>query len=312
MINFFNPYFYAVLFRNFLYDKGIFPSYKLSVPVISVGNLSVGGSGKTSLVRYLCENLSSKFHIGVISRGYKRKSKGTVVVAYKGKLKTGWQESGDEPYLLGKIFEKKGLPVSIIVDEDRKRGGEIAIKELGVNLILLDDGFQHRRLKRDIDIVLIKKEDLKNRILPFGKLREPLSSLKRADIIILTYQDYQSFDFKYNNKPIFKLFRKNWKILNCRLEEVKVEDKEFIAFCGLGDNKQFFKTLEKLGIKVKCKLSFRDHYNYKDFFLNPKENYITTLKDGVKLPFTDNLYFLDFSIEVEGLLNYLLKRLRQA
>uniref|UniRef100_A0A7C4NVD1 Tetraacyldisaccharide 4'-kinase n=1 Tax=Thermodesulfobacterium geofontis TaxID=1295609 RepID=A0A7C4NVD1_9BACT len=306
-----NPYFYIIKARNFLYDKNIFRSFEIPVPVISIGNLSLGGSGKTSLIRYLCENLFSQFDIAVISRGYKRKSKGPVIVMEKGDLKVDWEKGGDEPFLLGKIFEKKGIKVSILVDEDRKRGSEIAFKDLGVNLILLDDGFQHRRLKRDLDLVLLKKEDLDDKLFPFGRLREPISSLERADAIILTYQEYKPFDLSYKEKPVFKLYRKNWKILNKNLEKVdNFKEKDFIAFCGLANNKQFFDILEKLGLRIKKQLSFPDHYHYKDFKLDPKENYITTLKDGIKLDFQENLYFLDFEIEVEGLVEFIKNTLK--
>ena len=307
-LNYVNPYFYLIQARNFLYNKKFLKSFEISVPIISIGNLSLGGSGKTSLIRYLCESLSFQFDIAVLSRGYKRSSKGPVMVMERGKLKVDWEKAGDEPYLLGKIFEKKNIKVSILVDEDRKRGSEIAFKELGANLILLDDGFQHRKLKRDLDLVLLKKEDLEDRVFPFGRLREPINSLERADAIILTYQEYKTFDFSYKKKPVFKLYRKNWKILNKNLEKVdNFKEKDFIAFCGLANNEQFFDTLEKLGLKIKKRLSFPDHYHYKSFKLNPKENYITTLKDGVKLGVQENLYFLDFEIEVKGLVEFILK-----
>ncbi len=310
MINYINPYFYVISLINFFYDKEILAKYKLSVPVISIGNLSVGGTGKTSLVRYLCERLGNRLHVVILSRGYKRKSKGSVVVAFKGKVQVNWEEAGDEPYLLAKIFEKEGLEISIVVDENRVRGGERAVKELGAELIILDDGFQHRRLKRDLDIVLLKKEDLKNRVLPFGKLREPLSSLKRADAVVLTYQDYQPFEYKFKDKPIFKLYRKNWRILNSTFKKLIPENKEFIAFCGLGDNKQFFETLYNLGIKIKKTISLPDHYDYSKFVLDPEEYYITTLKDGIKLKPRKNLFFLDFSVEIRGLEEFILRKLR--
>lgn len=311
ILNYINPYSYIIRTREFFYRKGILKSFKIPVPVISIGNLSLGGSGKTSLVRYLCKRLNLCFNITVLSRGYKRKSKGTVVVMEKGELKVNWEKAGDEPYFLGKIFEKEKVKVNIVVDEDRKRGAEIALKDLKTDLILLDDGFQHLRLKRDLDLVLLKKEDLRDRVFPFGRLREPFSSLKRADAIILTYQEYNPFDFFYENKPVFKLYRKKWKILDKNLEEVKdFKDKEFVAFCGLANNKQFFDTLEKLGLKLKKKFSFPDHYHYKNFKINSEEKYITTLKDGIKFDFRDNLYFLDFEIEVEGLIEFILKFLK--
>ena len=310
-LNCINPYFYIIQARKFFYKKGIFKSFKIPIPVISIGNLSLGGSGKTSLVRFLCENLHLYFNITVLSRGYKRKSKGPVIVMERGKLKVNWEKAGDEPYFLGKIFEKRNVKINILVDENRKRGSEIALKDLETDLILLDDGFQHLKLKRDLDLVLLKKEDLKDRLFPFGRLREPLNSLKRADAIVLTYQEYKPFDFSYKDKPVFKLYRKDWKILDKNLNEVyNIKDKEFIAFCGLGDNRQFFGFLEELGLRIRKKLSFPDHYHYKNFKLDAKENYITTLKDGIKFNFQDNLYFLDFDLEVKGLVEFILKFLK--
>lgn len=310
MIKFLNPYFYFLSLRNFAYQIGILKTYQLKVPVISVGNLSLGGTGKTSLIKFLCKNLGFRYHVVVLSRGYKRKSKGTLIVAIKGKVLENWEKAGDESYLLAKIAEKEGLKVSVVVDEDRVRGGEIAIKDLQGDLILLDDGFQHIRLKRDINLILLKKRDLKDQLFPLGRLREPLESLKRADAIILTYQELEPFDFTFKDKPIFKLYRKDWKIINWKGEILKeYKDKEFLAFCGLGDNQQFLKILKHLGIKIKNFISFPDHYSYKNFKLLPHENYLTTLKDGVKLAQAPNLYFLDFSIEVIGLLEFINSKL---
>ncbi len=310
-MNFFylNPYYWGTKFRNFLYQKGIFFSFKVKVPVISVGNLSMGGTGKTSLVRWFVENFSFRFRLGILSRGYGRKTKGTVLVAKEGKLLEVPATAGDEPYLLGFYSQKKGFPVSIVVDENRVRGAKFLIKECGVNLIILDDGFQHLRLKRDLDIVLLKKGDLKTRLFPFGRLREPLSSLKRADAIILMYQELESFDFEFEDKPVFKAWRKDWRVWNADLSRYfspeELRGKSFIAFCGLGDNKQFFRTLKKLGINLEAELGFKDHFDYKNFKLRPDKLYITTLKDMVKLPFLSNLFILDFSLEIKGLKEFI-------
>ncbi|MCS7279160.1 MAG: tetraacyldisaccharide 4'-kinase [Thermodesulfobacteriaceae bacterium] len=310
MLKFLNPYFYFLKARNFAYQVNLFKSYQLEVPVISVGNLSLGGTGKTSLIRFLCEKFSLQYHVVVLSRGYKRKSKGTLVVAFKGKLLENWEKAGDEPYLLAKIAESKGLKVSVVVDEDRVRGGKLAVKELQGELILLDDGFQHLRLKRNLNLVLIKKKDLKESLFPWGRLREPLKNLERADAIILSYQELEPFNFKFKNKPIFKLYRKDWKVINWKGESISnYKDQEFLAFCGLGDNQQFLKTLKHLGIKIKKFLSFPDHYHYRNFQLLPHENYITTLKDGIKFNWSPNLYFLDYSIEVKGLLEFINSKL---
>lgn len=175
---------------------------------------------------------------------------------------------------------------------------------------MLDDGFQHRRLKRDLDLVLLKKEDIRSLVLPLGRLREPLSQLKRANAIILAYQEIDPFDFVFNDIPVFKMFRKNWRILNSRFEEISPTEKDFIAFCGLGDNVQFLKVLKKLGVRIKEFIAFPDHHDYSDFKLHTQENYLTTLKDFIKLPYSDNLFFLDFEVEVEGLKAFILKKLK--
>lgn len=164
-------------------------------------------------------------------------------------------------------------------------------------------------MKRDLDLVLLKKGDIKSLVLPLGRLREPFGQLKRADAIILTYQEIDPFEFCFRDIPVFKMFRKNWKILNSNFEEVSFKEKEFIAFCGLGDNLQFFKVLKKLGIRIKRFIALPDHYKYENFKLHTQEIYLTTLKDFIKLPYSENLFFLDFEIEVEGLKEFILKKL---
>jgi tetraacyldisaccharide 4'-kinase len=305
-MNWLNPYFYAVSLRNWLYDRGFLKTCSFSVPILCVGNLSVGGSGKTSLVRFLAQNLAEDYHTAVLSRGYKRNTKGPVVVSYRGEVRTSWKEVGDEAYMLARLLKN----VSVVVSEDRCLGAKLAVEELKAQLIILDDGFQHRRLKRDLDIVLLKERDLKDRLLPFGRLREPLSGLKRAHAVVLTYQDLKEWEFKIE-KPTFKLYRKNWRVVSGEGEVLDFKDKSFIAFCGLGDNEQFFKTLERLGIKTEEKLSFPDHYHYEGFKLQKGKFYLTTLKDFFKLEPAENLYYLDFDVEVPGLMDFVRERLTE-
>lgn len=301
-----NPYFWGLSLRNLLYDLKVLPSKRLSIPVISVGNLSAGGTGKTSLVRYLAENLSKRFrHVGILLRGYKRKSKGFKVILVRGKLCSNLLEAGDEAYMLSYLFQ--GHPkVSLAVGEDRALAGKRMLEDLNIDLLLLDDGFQHRRLYRDIDLVLLKKRDLEDNLLPFGRLREPLSSLERASAIILSYQEVFPFEFVFKDKPIFKLYRKNFRILDANLNAPSLREGEaLIAFSGLGYNEQFKQTLKNLKLPIKKFLSFPDHYDYRDFNLDPSEKYLTTLKDFIKLPQAPNLYFLDFDIEVPNLFNFI-------
>ncbi len=303
--NLINPYFWVISIRNLLYDLKVLPSKRLSIPVISIGNLSAGGTGKTSLVRYLAENLSKKLHVGILLRGYKRKSKGYKVILDRGKLCSTLFEAGDEAYMLSYLFQGKPK-VSLAVGEDRVLAGKRMIEELNIELLLLDDGFQHRRLYRDIDLLLLKKNDLKDKLLPLGRLREPLNSLKRASAIILSYQEVLPFEFTFKDKPIFKLFRKNFRILDASHHPPTLKEGEsFIAFSGLGYNEQFQMTLKNSKIPVKKFLSFPDHYDYRDFKLDPSEKYLTTLKDFIKFPQAPNLYFLDFDIEIPSLLLFL-------
>jgi len=272
----------AVLLRNSLYDTGVLRPKKLPVPVVSVGNISAGGTGKTSLVRYLARELSRDFRTAVLLRGYKRKSRGALVVSEWGKILADVETSGDEAYLLAKMLPD----ASVVVSENRFEGGRLAVEELGAELILLDDGFQHRRLYRDVDIVLLRKRDIGDRLLPAGLLREPLENLSRADAVVLSYQEVEPFYFEVGGKPVFKMFRRFTHLLNSDFETVPVEvlkGKEVVAFAGLGSNEQFFKVLEGLGIKVKERLSFPDHYDYGGFELKKGEFYITTPKDMVKL-----------------------------
>jgi len=310
-----NPYFYGVLLRNYLYDKGIKKSKKVGVPVISIGNLSVGGTGKTPMVRFLVESLYKNYKIAVISRGYKRKTKGLKLVYSDGKVKLTLEEAGDEPYLLAKCFQRKGIRNAIIiVDEVRFRGAKFAVENFGVNLIILDDGFQHRAMARDLDIVLLKKRDLKDALLPFGRLREPLKNLQRADAIVLSYQDVYPFEVSIRSKPVFKMYRTNWGVYDYSWKKIDIKEllrKEFIVFSGLGDNEQFLLSVKRLGIKIKKFLKFPDHYSYKNASFDKEEFYLTTLKDWVKLGFRQkNIYFLDFDLKVERFKEWVIRQLK--
>ncbi len=300
MLDLLNPYFWAVSLRNYLYDRGLIRACDFKVPVVSVGNLSVGGSGKSSLVIYLARELSKDFRVCILSRGYGRKTRGTFLLSRWGELAGSWQEGGDEPYMMARLL--KG--VSVVVDENRCRGADFAIRELEPEVILLDDGFQHRRIHRDLNILLLRKRDLEDRLLPFGRLREPLGEIKRADVIVLSYTELEEWNLQRVEKPVFKLRRKGWKILNSLSgEELKgLEGLEFVAFAGLGDNRQFFESLKRLGVRLKRAISLLDHYDYRNFHLSEGELYITTLKDMVKLKPSENLYWLDFEVEVEGLI----------
>ena len=163
--------------RNALYDRGVLRARRLDRPVVSVGNISAGGSGKTPFVMLLGELLKARgVKFDVLSRGYGRKSRGVLLVDPAGLP----HEFGDEPLLIA-----RRLRVPVIVGEDRYEAGRFAESKFGSQLHLLDDGFQHRRLARDFDIVLVTPQDATDRLLPAGRLREPLRSLNRADAVVL-------------------------------------------------------------------------------------------------------------------------------
>jgi len=298
----------AVFLRNSMFDKDLLEVRRLPVPVVSVGNLSAGGTGKTSLVRFLARRLGERWRVAVLLRGYRRESEGLVVVSDGEKVRVDVRRAGDEAFLLGRTL--RGVPV--IVCASRFRGGLYAVENLGADLILLDDGFQHRRLHRDVDIVLLKKRDLNDRLLPAGLLREPLNSLRRADALVLSYQETDPFEFSFEDKPVFRMFREFCCLLRSDFSRAslrELEDREVTVFAGLGDNEQFFRTVESLGLKIRRRISLPDHYHYRDFRLRREEIYLTTPKDMVKLPPHENLYALDFRLRVEGLLEFVIDRI---
>src|SRR3984893_11196644 len=168
----------GVRVRNALYDRSLARAQRLSGPVVRIGNLSVGGSGKTPFVLLLGELLQVRgLKFDILTRGYGRTTRGVALVDPAGSPR----DFGDEPLLMA-----RHLAVPVIVAEERYQAGVLAEKEFGPELHLLDDGFQHRSLHRAFDIVLVTPEDTRDRLLPAGRLREPLSALRRADAVVLT------------------------------------------------------------------------------------------------------------------------------
>lgn len=174
-------YWLITFIRNWLYDMGVFKSYSFDVPIIAVGNLSVGGTGKTPQIEYLIRLLSEKYHVAVLSRGYKRLSKGFVLADDQATANS----IGDEPFQ----FYSKFPTIQVAVDANRKKGIEKLLQlQNKPEVILLDDAFQHRKVKAGFYILLTAYDDLfcDDFILPFGNLRESARGKKRADMIIIT------------------------------------------------------------------------------------------------------------------------------
>jgi tetraacyldisaccharide 4'-kinase len=260
--------------RNALYDRGTLTQKKLAGPVISIGNLSVGGSGKTPFVLLLGDLLKARgVRFDVLSRGYGRQSHGVAVVDPGGAAR----DFGDEPLL---IARRLGVPV--IVAEERYEAGVAAENKSGPQLHLLDDGFQHRALARDFDIVLVTPEDARDRLLPAGRLREPLASLRRADAIVLT-SGASPDSFPIKDQLVWRVRR--------GIVPKNVPSRP-IVFCGIARPKNFVLQLRTAGIDPAAEAFYRDHHAYSEQdirdLLTLRENseadgFVTTEKDAINL-----------------------------
>jgi tetraacyldisaccharide 4'-kinase len=271
-------YWSLVRARNARFDRR--PAQRLGWPVISIGNLSVGGSGKTPLVICLAELLQREgLHPDVLSRGYGRSSHTVERVDSAGIA----ERFGDEPLL---IAQATGVP--IYVGANRYEAGKLAEREASRDGVhLLDDGFQHRQLARSLDIVLIHGSDLQQRLLPAGRLREPLSSLRRADVIVLRQEDaeLESALRAYVNSEC-----RFWRVGRTLVIKTPVE--RAVAFCAIARPGEFFDGLIAAGVGIAERISFRDHHRYRaaDIERLAKlgrragcDAFVITAKDEVKL-----------------------------
>lgn len=273
----------GVALRNALYDRGLFAQRRLKHPVISVGNLSVGGAGKTPFVALLAETLAQRgWALDILSRGYGRRDASIRIADPHGSAR----DFGDEPLLLA-----SQLQVPVIVGADRFRAGAYAEERFadvrpahGRWVHILDDGFQHRRLYRQMDIVLLSECDLGDRLLPAGRLREPLSSLARADVIVVDEHFRGVLPATATSKPAWRVRR-----------EVSLErplEGPAVAFCGIARPERFFDDLTRLGTNIAAPRTFPDHHFYSQhdvenlLALRQRTNaqgFITTAKDIVNL-----------------------------
>jgi tetraacyldisaccharide 4'-kinase len=244
----------ATALRNTLFDRGVLSARRLEQPVVSVGNLSVGGSGKTPFVIALGELLKARaIRFDVLTRGYRRKTRGVLVVETAGNS----ADFGDEPLL---IARRLGVPV--IVGESRYEAGRVAEQKFHSQLHVLDDGFQHRSLVRDFDIVLMTERDFDDRTLPSGRLREPLSSLQRADAIVLP-RDFSGQTFSVYELTIESLAQQGMLIWRMKREfTAPGAPAAPIVFCGIARPQQFFAQVRAAGIVPAAEVEFRDHHAY--------------------------------------------------
>ena len=301
--------------RNKLYDREWFSLSAFDVPIISVGNTTTGGSGKTPLVIYLSQILQRRGKKpGIVSRGYGRKSQGMVIVHDGKELIANVENSGDEPYLMASVLKT----VPMVVCEDRREGISHLLKNNSADVIIMDDGFQHRKVKRDLDIITISANDKKEdyRLLPWGKLREPLQNIGRANAAIFTRtNNYNPPELLPSIEPFIKgeLLFSTQQLTLMKYDEDGYRkslplEKELFAFCGIGESESFFDSISKLGLKSGGKRIFRDHQEYTESVITELSSQIessnckgiiTTEKDLVKLPDSFLAEFETYVIKIE-------------
>lgn len=299
--------------RNKLFDMGILKQHTFDIPVIVVGNIAMGGTGKTPHTEYVVEALRDDYHIGVLSRGYKRRTKGFVHATRRSRP----EDIGDEPY---QIFQKYGDEVCVAVCESRVEGIRRMLEiDPSINLVVLDDAFQHRYVKPAISIVLTEfnRPVFYDKLLPYGRLREPMSALGRADAVVVTKcpdeikpMDFRIFKENLSLYPYQKLFYSTYSyghLVSVFPESVSyipyldwlTPDDSILIVTGVGNPRPFVRHLRKYKAKVKVK-RYGDHHNFtasdmeglvRKFKAMPgnRKFIITTEKDAVRL--SNNPYF---------------------
>jgi tetraacyldisaccharide 4'-kinase len=263
--------------NNFLYESGILKTYRSSLPVISVGNIAFGGSEKTPLAMNLISFfLENGFSPALVTRGYKGKWEKIGGILSDGNQTYGtWREAGDEPFMVSQRFPQAG----IFVGQNRLASCEKA-HHAGFNVVILDDGFQHRRLKRDLDIVLYNPDEK-------VALREPLSSLRRANIIMVKREENVT-----TKAMIRKRFSESKIYLYTPLPVEHLKKKRLLVICGIARPERFLSNLKKEGLIPTSVLKFPDHHAYPSSSLKKifdevqklkAEAILTTEKDHFKL-----------------------------
>lgn len=302
--------------RNALYEKGVFKSQALGVPTISVGNITVGGTGKTPFVRLVAEILAERgARVGILTRGYGRENPAKRVLVSDGEsILVTARQAGDEPFELArKLLEKS---VVVIADADRAAAGAWAREKFGITAFVLDDAFQHRKVRRGADIVLLDATNPfgNGKTLPFDILREPLENLSRADAIVITranliaeVSNVKRRIKRYNSQcPIFVSENQIARLTELkdfqatRREDAKdkqprTKDNAF-AFCALGNPGNFFDQLRQENFEVTATQTFPDHHFYTPYDIAELSEkaaqkgakiLLTTAKDAVKLTDAD-------------------------
>lgn len=313
-------YYFVTWLRNILYDYGFKKHKSYKFPVICVGNLSVGGTGKTPMVEYLIRLLKDDYNMATLSRGYKRKTKGYKLAVSDSLV----EDLGDEPFQFYNKFQNEIL---VAVDEDRQNGiNSLKLEDENLEVIILDDAFQHRKVKAGFNILLTTYNDLYTNdfVLPSGNLREPRKGANRANIIIVTkcpnHINEQSIVKQINPKPYQKVFFSSIsysdKIVSendIRSLNASIQDFTLVTGIANADSLVDFLKSKKLSFDH---LNFNDHHEFSNQdiqMLSKKKFVLTTEKDFMRLMTYESLigklYYLpiEASIKNELLFNKLVK-----
>ena len=303
----------AVKLRELAYRNKTLPSKRLPCAVIAIGNITVGGTGKTPMTIYIAKLVKELgYKAAVISRGYKGEAEKTGGIVSNGrKICMGPDQTGDEPYMIA--LNLTGFPV--VVGQNRFKAGKSVIKNFDPDVIILDDAFQHLKIDRDINIVLLDKTHPvgNSYLIPRGILREPVSSLQRGDAFVLTRSDNKKPEYlpqlrKFTrDKPVFESFHQPYifrivpgetgkpeKFISDRSSDNFdfLKNKHLYLFSGIAVNNEFYRSVKELKGNIKGFLEFPDHYEYSDKDLDKilrsakevKADFIiTTEKDYAKI-----------------------------
>ena len=301
-----SPYGAAMRVRQHLYDSGIIKRHRLPCPVISVGNLSMGGTGKTPHVAAIADHLLGMgMHPAVVTRGYGgRAGKGPLKVSDGAKIYVPPEMAGDEPFMMAELLEN----VPVVAGSDRYAGGIYAVEKLGADLVILDDGFQHISLERDLDLVLMSVTSpiWKQCIFPGGELREPASAIKeRASALVVTRCELAGQD-EINNLlqkasavsgevPVFSSQNemKGFTDISGRaISENFMQSVPVMVVTALGEPESLMKGIRNAGVDIREHLFFRDHHRFSrddllSIFKMAEESrcghVVVTHKDAVKI-----------------------------
>ena len=314
----------VVRVRNFLYEKDVLHSAQLPLHIISVGNLTVGGTGKTPFVLWLARLLHARRHrVGILSRGYKGKNTGVTTVGTDGRAQATPEEVGDEAVMLARTFS--GV---VLAGRDRVRAARLAQETHGVEVLILDDGFQYRRLDRSLDILLLDSRQKETWLLPAGPFREPSTATRRADVVVVTkgetaqaQQDYAA-SLHIRKKPLFFANPRPTALVHSTHGEWQelplflLAHKKVMMVSGVAAPDLFHRFVREAEAEIIDMMVFPDHHVYTErdwqaivSASRACDFVVTTEKDLVKLeqfPFAaDKLVALRTAMEVNEVEQFL-------